>query len=126
MRLFTSMSWRGATPYFSRTASGVMGVVTPRTAVVLLSVTVGGGIFGIVGAFLAVPAAAMITEVVRYLGDMGDLATGEKQVEDIEFATIMTRKKQERIEAEKAKKGNLASRIFRRKKKDTAKDSVSG
>lgn len=97
-----------------------------HAAVVLLSVTVGGGIFGIVGAFLAVPAAAMITEVVRYLGDMGDLATGEKQVEDIEFATIMTRKKQERIEAENAKKGNLASRIFRRKKKDTAKDSVSG
>lgn len=87
-----------------------------HAAVVLLSVTVGGGIFGIIGAFLAVPAAAMITEVVRYLGDMGDLATGEKQVDDIEFATIMTRAKQERIEAANARKGNILSRILFRKK----------
>ena len=46
----------------------------------------------------------MITEVLRYLGDVGDIVTGEKNVEDIEFATIMTRAKKERLEAEAAKK----------------------
>ena len=88
-----------------------------HAAVVLLSVTVGGGLFGIIGAFLAVPAAAMITEVVRYLGDLGDIATGEKGVDEIEFATIMTHKKQERLEAEAAKKHGFVTGILSRLKK---------
>ncbi|MGO1591158.1 AI-2E family transporter [Ancrocorticia sp.] len=58
-----------------------------HAAVILLSVTVGGGVFGIVGAFLAVPAAAMVTEVLRYLGDLTDIKSGEKTVEEIAFAT---------------------------------------
>jgi predicted PurR-regulated permease PerM len=58
-----------------------------HAVVVLLSVTVGGGLFGIIGAFLAVPVAAMITEVFRYMGDLTDLATGEKHSADIDFAT---------------------------------------
>ncbi|MGO1950060.1 MAG: AI-2E family transporter [Mycobacteriaceae bacterium] len=58
-----------------------------HAAVVLLSVTVGGTIYGIIGAFLAVPVAAMIIEVLRYIGDMTDLATGEKHSTDIKFAT---------------------------------------
>ena len=33
------------------------------------------------------PAAAMIAVVLRYMGDLTDLATGEKSMEDIEFAT---------------------------------------
>ncbi|MFT3943150.1 MAG: AI-2E family transporter [Ancrocorticia sp.] len=89
-----------------------------HAVVVLLSVTVGGGLFGIIGAFLAVPAAAMISEVVRYLGDLGDIATGEKQVDEVEFATIVTRAKQERIEAEaEAKKNSFLARLFSRSKK---------
>lgn len=58
-----------------------------HAVVVLLSVTVGGGLFGIIGAFLAVPVAAMITEVFRYMGDLTDLATGEKHSADIDFVT---------------------------------------
>ena len=55
--------------------------------VVLLSVTVGGGLWGIIGAFLAVPVAAMIAEILRYIGDLTDLSTGEKRAEEINFAT---------------------------------------
>ena len=97
-----------------------------HAAVVLLSVTLGGGLWGIVGAFLAVPAAAMITEVIRYLGDMADLATGEKQVDDIEFATIDTRKKRERIAQANAKKHHFIARIFRRGGAKKAKKVESG
>ncbi|WP_312775959.1 AI-2E family transporter [Corynebacterium variabile] len=55
--------------------------------VVLLSVTVGGGLWGIIGAFLAVPVASMIAEILRYIGDLTDLSTGEKRAEEINFAT---------------------------------------
>ncbi|MBV7295721.1 AI-2E family transporter [Corynebacterium sp. TAE3-ERU12] len=58
-----------------------------HAAIVLLSITVGGGLFGIVGAFLAVPVAAMIAVWFRYLGDITDLRTGDKTARDIEFAT---------------------------------------
>lgn len=56
--------------------------------IVLLSVTVGGGLWGIVGAFLAVPVAAMIAEIFRYIGDLTDLSTGEKTADEINFATM--------------------------------------
>lgn len=56
--------------------------------VILFSVTVGGALFGIVGAFLAVPTAAMIAVVFRYLQDMTALQSGEKTAAEIEFATI--------------------------------------
>lgn len=55
--------------------------------IVLISVTVGGGLFGIIGAFLAVPFAATIAVVLRYLQDMIALRCGEKTIEDIEFDT---------------------------------------
>ncbi|PRQ11823.1 AI-2E family transporter [Corynebacterium sp. 13CS0277] len=55
--------------------------------IVLLSVTVGGGLFGIVGAFLAVPVAATIAVWLRYHGDLVSLRAGEKTLEDIELAT---------------------------------------
>lgn len=58
-----------------------------HAVVILLSVSVGGGLFGILGAFLAVPAAAMITEVLRYLGDLTDIKTGEKSADEIVFVT---------------------------------------
>ncbi|MGD7001751.1 AI-2E family transporter [Corynebacterium halotolerans] len=55
--------------------------------VILVSVTVGGGLFGIIGAFLAVPVAAMIAVVFRYVQDMAMLRSGEKKTSDINFAT---------------------------------------
>lgn len=55
--------------------------------IVLVSVTIGGGLFGIVGAFLAVPVAAMIAVGFRYLQDMTALEAGEKKAADIAFAT---------------------------------------
>ncbi len=55
--------------------------------VVLLAVTIGGTLFGIIGAFLAVPAAAVIAVVLRYMGDLTDLATGERTSDDINFVT---------------------------------------
>lgn len=55
--------------------------------IVLVSVTVGGGLFGIMGAFLAVPAAAMIAVVFRYVQDMSMLRSGEKKTSEVTFAT---------------------------------------
>lgn len=55
--------------------------------IVLISVTIGGGLFGIIGAFLAVPVAATIAEFLRYLNDIVALRSGEKTSDDIEFAT---------------------------------------
>ncbi|HIW96702.1 MAG TPA: AI-2E family transporter [Candidatus Corynebacterium gallistercoris] len=55
--------------------------------IILLSVTLGSTLFGIIGAFLAVPAAAMVMVTLRYMGDLTDLATGEKTSKDIAFAT---------------------------------------
>lgn len=43
-----------------------------HAVVVLLAVTAGGSVFGIIGAFLAVPAAAVAAVVVRYLGEQID------------------------------------------------------
>ncbi|ALC05437.1 hypothetical protein CDES_04985 [Corynebacterium deserti GIMN1.010] len=53
--------------------------------IVLLSVTVGGTLFGIMGAFLAVPVAAMIAVFFRYFQDMTSLRAGEKSASDLTF-----------------------------------------
>ncbi len=45
-------------------------------AVVLLSVTAGGSLFGIAGAFFAVPVAAVFAVVVRYLGEVIEERSG--------------------------------------------------
>ncbi|WP_187975420.1 AI-2E family transporter [Corynebacterium poyangense] len=55
--------------------------------IVLISVTVGGALFGIVGAFLAVPAAAMIAVGFRFLQDMAAIRSGEKKASEVSFAT---------------------------------------
>ncbi|WP_459611238.1 AI-2E family transporter [Corynebacterium urogenitale] len=55
--------------------------------IILLAVTVGSTLFGIIGAFLAVPVAAMFAVALRYIGDLTDLSTGEKTSDDINFAT---------------------------------------
>lgn len=56
--------------------------------VVLTSVTVGSALFNLVGAFLAVPAAAMFAVAYRYFQDMMMLQSGEKTAEDMHFATV--------------------------------------
>ena len=55
--------------------------------IVLVSVTIGGGLFGLLGSFLAVPVAAMIAVAFRYLIDMTALRSGEKLAHQINFAT---------------------------------------
>lgn len=56
--------------------------------IILFSVTVGGSLFQIVGALLAVPFAAMVAVLLRYLQDMTALRSGEKTADQIEFATF--------------------------------------
>lgn len=58
-----------------------------HAAMVLLAVTIGSGLFGILGAFLAVPVAASIAVWVRYHSEMVALRAGEITIEDIEIAT---------------------------------------
>ncbi|GGS36406.1 MULTISPECIES: AI-2E family transporter [Actinokineospora] len=48
-----------------------------HAAVVLLAVTVGGSVFGIAGAFLAVPVAAALAVVLRYIGEQIDDRSAE-------------------------------------------------
>ncbi|WJY67730.1 AI-2E family transporter [Corynebacterium auris] len=55
--------------------------------IVLVSVTVGGGLFGLIGAFLAVPAAAMIAVCYRYVLDMLKIHAGERTAAQLDFAT---------------------------------------
>ncbi|MGW5919503.1 AI-2E family transporter [Nocardia fluminea] len=47
-----------------------------HAVIVLLAVTAGGSLYGITGAFLAVPVVAMIAVVIRYIGEQIDVATG--------------------------------------------------
>ncbi|MGW4090175.1 AI-2E family transporter [Nocardia sp. NPDC004750] len=46
-----------------------------HAVIVLLAVTAGGSLYGIVGAFLAVPVVAIAAVVLRYLGEQIDAAT---------------------------------------------------
>ncbi|MGV9671288.1 AI-2E family transporter [Gordonia sp. NPDC003504] len=48
-----------------------------HAVIVLLAVTLGGSLFGITGAFLAVPAAATIAVILRYLNEQIALRAGE-------------------------------------------------
>ena len=56
-------------------------------AIILLSVTVGSTLFGIIGAFLAVPVAATIAVWFRYHSELVALRAGEITIDDIEIAT---------------------------------------
>lgn len=58
-----------------------------HAVVVLLSVTIGSTLFGIAGAFLAVPIAATLAVWIRYHSEMVSLRAGEITVDDIEIAT---------------------------------------
>ncbi|MGP6174748.1 AI-2E family transporter [Corynebacterium sp. A21] len=58
-----------------------------HAAIVLLSVTVGSTLFGILGAFLAVPVAAVFAVWFRYHAEMVSLRSGEITVDDIKIET---------------------------------------
>ncbi|MDO5097490.1 MAG: AI-2E family transporter [Corynebacterium sp.] len=60
-----------------------------HAAIVLLSVTLGSTIFGVVGAFLAVPVAATLAVLVRYHQELVALRAGEITIDDIEMATTL-------------------------------------
>lgn len=64
-----------------------------HAAVVLLSVTAGGTLFGITGAFLAVPVAATTAEILRYVNERIDQAVDESSAppEDSEAAEKLER-----------------------------------
>jgi len=63
-----------------------------HAAVVLLSVTAGGTLFGITGAFLAVPVAATAAEILRYINERIDAAVAESAPpEDKEAAEKLER-----------------------------------
>ncbi|WP_151524038.1 AI-2E family transporter [Serinicoccus kebangsaanensis] len=55
--------------------------------IVLLAVAGGSTLFGIIGAFLAVPFAATFVVLLRYLSELVDLRSGDVEVQDIAFAT---------------------------------------
>ncbi|PAJ70763.1 AI-2E family transporter [Corynebacterium hadale] len=61
-----------------------------HAAIVLLAVALGGTIFGIVGAFLAVPVAAVVAVWFRYWAEMVSLRTGEITADDIQIATAQS------------------------------------
>lgn len=62
-------------------------VMELHPVVVILAVLLGGGWYGILGAFLAVPTAASLAVFFRYLGDMIDLRTGDRTAAEIQWAT---------------------------------------
>ncbi|MET8654600.1 MULTISPECIES: AI-2E family transporter [Nocardia] len=47
-----------------------------HAVIVLLAVTAGGSLYGITGAFLAVPVVAIIAVVIRYIGEQIDAVSG--------------------------------------------------
>ncbi|PYE12916.1 putative PurR-regulated permease PerM [Williamsia limnetica] len=55
-----------------------------HAAIVLLAVTGGGTLFGIIGAFLAVPVAAVVAVILRYLNEQIAIRAGERVVADDE------------------------------------------
>lgn len=60
-----------------------------HAAVVLLSVALGSTLFGIIGAFLAVPVVAVTAVVLRYLNEQASVAVGSPSSPDqrIEIST---------------------------------------
>ena len=58
-----------------------------HAAVVLLSVTAGGTLFGITGAFLAVPVAATTAEILRYINERIDAAVDKSAPPEDSAAT---------------------------------------
>jgi predicted PurR-regulated permease PerM len=74
-------------------------------AVVLLAITAGGTLFGIAGAFLAVPVTAIVATVLRYLGEQTALRSGEVHAGDVTTVTAEG--------SRAARMGERAARWFR-------------
>ena len=55
--------------------------------IILLAVAGGSTLFGVIGAFLAVPFAATFVVLLRYLSEQVDLRSGDIDVEHVAFAT---------------------------------------
>jgi predicted PurR-regulated permease PerM len=55
--------------------------------IILLAVAGGSTLFGIIGAFLAVPVAASVVVLLRYLSEQVDLRTGDIGAKDLALAT---------------------------------------
>lgn len=85
-----------------------------HAAVVLLSVTVGSTLFGIIGAFLAVPVAATLAVWIRYHSEMVSLRAGEITADDVELATAAGQNLSSR-EAFNAIRDNLRQLAVRKK-----------
>lgn len=58
-----------------------------HAAIVLLAVAAGDTLFGITGAFLAVPVAAVTAAVLRYLSQQISLRSGDLAVEELQTTT---------------------------------------
>lgn len=58
-----------------------------HAGVILLAVAVGGTVFGIVGAFLAVPVAAVGAVVLRYLSEQVELRSGRIRADEVDVDT---------------------------------------
>lgn len=56
-------------------------------ALILLAVAAGSTLFGIVGAFLAVPVVAAVVSVIRYGSEHLDLRTGQLRADDLPILT---------------------------------------
>jgi predicted PurR-regulated permease PerM len=57
-----------------------------HSAVVLLAVTAGSSLFGIAGAFLAVPVAATAAVVMRYLSEVIERRSAQQEIEELTAA----------------------------------------
>ncbi|MFC0314135.1 AI-2E family transporter [Gordonia phosphorivorans] len=69
-----------------------------HAVIVLLAVTLGGTLFGIVGAFLAVPAASCLAVLLRYVLEQIGMAAGERIAqEDAEAEEVEKRKRNFRL-----------------------------
>lgn len=78
-----------------------------HAGIVLLAIAVGSTLFGIVGAFLAVPVVASAVVVLRYISEQVDLQTGDLNAEQIPVTTpegkLLARQVQEEGRAERVR-----------------------
>lgn len=58
-----------------------------HAGIVLIGITAGGTLFGIVGAFLAVPVAASLVVTLRYFSEQIDLQTGDLSADELAVVT---------------------------------------
>ena len=58
-----------------------------HAGIILLAVAGGSTLFGIVGAFLAVPVAAVVAVILRYLSEQVDLRSGDLRAADVPVVT---------------------------------------